>query len=47
MDKVTLSTIALLALTVAIFLINIGHTKLVKKVALLLLGLAAVLWATG
>lgn len=47
MDKVTLYTILLLILTVVMFLLNLSHIRTIKKITLMLLGLAAVLWLCG
>ena len=47
METVTLATIALLALIGTMYFVNTGRTKTARNVALLFLGLSAVLWLCG
>lgn len=47
MDKIMLSTIALLALIGTMYFVNTGRTKTARNIALLLLGLSAIMWLTS
>jgi|GEM_PF-2669243 len=47
MDKVTLSTLMLGALLLVMFFITTSNFKIVKKVALLVIGLIAAFWLCG